>query len=77
MLLGNFGVTIAKNFELSWPKIIFATFLLIAGRVPPVYRGPVAPREVVRVHVVQLAGGQEEVLQEAREEDVTRGREKM
>ena len=45
----------------------------ISGRVPPVHRGPAAAREVVCVHVVQPAGGQEEVLQEAREEDVPRG----
>ena len=49
------------------------SFSPISGRVPPVHRGPAAAREVVRVHVVQPAGGQEEVLQEAREEDVPRG----
>ena len=48
-------------------------FSLLSGRVPPVHRGPAAAREVLCVHVVQPAGGQEEVLQEAREEDVPRG----
>ena len=49
------------------------SFSPISGRVPPVHRGPAAARQVLCVHVVQPAGGQEEVLQEAREEDVPRG----
>ena len=47
---------------------------VVAGRVPPVHRGAAAVRQVVRVHVVQPAGGQAEVLQEAREADVNGGR---
>ena len=49
----------------------------VSGRVPPVHRGAVAAREDVRVHLVQPAGRQEEILQEAREENVTRGGETM
>ena len=48
-----------------------------AGRVPPLHRGAPAAREGLRLHLVQPAGGQEEVLQEAREEDVTRRGEEV
>ncbi len=50
---------------------------MCSGRVPPLHRGAVAAREDLRVHVVQPAGRQAEVLQEAREADVTRGGAKM
>ncbi len=52
---------------------MFTEHFLCSGRVPPLHRGAVAPREDLRVHVVQPAGGQAEVLQEAREADVARG----
>ena len=51
--------------------------VLFAGRVPPVHRGVVAAREDVRLHLVQPAGCQEEILQEAREENVAGRREEM
>jgi len=52
-------------------------FFNISGRVPPLHRGAVAAREDLRVHVVQPAGRQAEVLQEAREADVARGGKAM
>ncbi len=51
--------------------------IVCSGRVPPLHRGAVAAREDLRVHVVQPAGRQAEVLQEAREADVTRGGAQM
>ena len=43
--------------------------LLSTGRVPPVHRGPAASREGLLLHLVQPAGRQAQVLQEAREAD--------
>ena len=56
---------------------IFNVILLISGRVPSVYRSSATAREDVCVHVVQPAGRQEEVLQEAREENVPGGGEEV
>ena len=48
-----------------------------SGWVPSIHWGSAAAREVLFLHLVQPAGGQEEVLQETREEDVTGGGEAL
>jgi hypothetical protein len=69
------------TLQRSWKQRLLLALAIIffntSGRVPPLHRGAVAPREDLRVHVVQPAGRQAEVLQEAREADVARGREAM
>ena len=51
---------------------IIGSYCRVLGRVPPVHRGAAAVRALLRIHVVQPAGRQEKVLQEAREENEPR-----
>ena len=69
-------ISLYNSSILSFPEATLTDVLSgPAGRVPSLHRGAAAVRQVVRLHLVQPAGGQEEVLQEAREEDVSGGGE--
>lgn len=52
-----------------------SSFILFpSGRVPSIYRSPTAPREVLRLCLVQPPSSQAQVPQKAREKNATRGR---
>ena len=63
-----------KDLSLS-PHTVFLWVSPSSGWVPSIHRGTTAPGPGLRLHLVQPAGQEEEVLQEAREEDDQRRRE--
>ena len=56
---------------------ILTFFCYFAGWVPPIYWGTVTTCQILRLYMVQSAGGQTKIFQETWKKDVTRRRAQM